>query len=202
MEATKKVACYVRVSTVGQNESGQREAIERWLTGNGISAESVRWFIDKKSGKSLNRPAFQEMQTAIFNGEIGTVVVYKLDRIARVAREGLNVLADWLEKGLRLVAVTQLIDFNGAVGKLVATLLFGVAEMENELRKERQAEGIAKAKKDGIYLGRKKGTTKASPERALELKAKGLRAEEIAAAMKVSRNTVFLYLRQAKAAKG
>jgi DNA invertase Pin-like site-specific DNA recombinase len=194
----KSVACYVRVSTAGQKEAGQREAIERWLTGNGIDPTTAKWYVDKKSGKDLNRPHFQEMQAAVFNGAIGTIVVYKLDRIARKAIEGLKTLADWCDRGLRVVAVTQLIDFNGAVGKMVATLLFGVAEMENDLRRERQAEGIAAAKKvGGVFKGRKPGSTKHrdGPKRAKELRAKGATTAEIARNLGVSRRTVFEYLK-------
>ena len=62
-KATKIVAAYIRVSTTGQNEAGQRAEIERWLTGNGIDPDSVRWFVDKgKSGDSLKRPAFEQLQ--------------------------------------------------------------------------------------------------------------------------------------------
>ena len=71
----KTVACYVRVSTVGQNEAGQRAEIERWLTGNGIDPRSVRWFVDKgKSGDNLKRPDFERLQAAVFVGEVGTIV--------------------------------------------------------------------------------------------------------------------------------
>ncbi len=90
--------------------------------------------------------------------------------------------------------MTQLIDLRGAVGRMVASVLFGVAEIELESRRERQAAGIRVAKKRGIYRGRKSGTTKATPVRALELRDKGLTAEEIANAMDVSVRTVFRYL--------
>lgn len=196
---SKVVACYVRVSTVGQNEAGQRAEIERWLTGNGIAPGAVRWFVDKgRSGDSLKRPAFEELQAAIFAGEVGSVVVYKLDRLSRKLVEGLTVLSDWCERGLRVVSVTQQIDFNGTVGTIIASVLLGVSQMEQETRRERQAAGIAVAKKEGKYRGRKPGTTKAKPERALKLQQKGLTADEIATSLGVSRNTVFVYLRNAK----
>ena len=195
----KKVACYVRVSTVGQNEAGQRAEIERWLTGNGIDPASVVWFVDKKSGDNLNRPAFEKLQAAVFAGEVGTIVVYKLDRLSRKLREGLNTLCDWCERGLRVVSVTQQIDFNGTVGKMLAAVLLGIAEMEQETRRERQRAGIDVAKREGKYQGRKTGTTKATPARALSLREKGNSVEEIATAMGVSRNTVFRYFRQAQA---
>jgi DNA invertase Pin-like site-specific DNA recombinase len=194
----KSVACYVRVSTVGQNEAGQRAEIARWLTGNGIDPASAQWYVDKRTGDNLKRPAFEQLQAAVFAGEVGTIVTYKLDRLSRSLRDGVNVLCDWCDKGLRVVSVTQQIDFNGAMGKMLAAVLLGIAEMEQETRRERQAAGIAVAKKQGKYRGRQPGTTKAQPERALKLKEKGLSAEEIAKSLGVSRNTVFRYFRDAK----
>ena len=108
------------------------------------------------------------------------------------------MLCDWCDKGLRVVSVTQQIDFNGTVGKMLAAVLLGIAEMEQETRRERQAAGIAVAKKAGKYRGRQVGTTKAAPERAKNLREQGLSAEEIAKSMGVSRNTVFVYFRKAK----
>jgi DNA invertase Pin-like site-specific DNA recombinase len=196
---TKIVAAYVRVSTTGQNEAGQREAIAAWLAGNGVAAKSVRWYIDKgKSGDTLKRPAFDQLQAAVFAGEVGTVVVWRLDRLSRKIRDGMNTLCDWCDKGLRVVSVTQQIDFNGTVGQIIANVLLGVGQMEQEARRERQAVGIAEAKKAGKYRGRKVGTTKAKPKDAAKLKAKGLTIEQIAKSLGVSRNTVFVYLRSAK----
>jgi DNA invertase Pin-like site-specific DNA recombinase len=195
----KQVAAYIRVSAVGQNEAGQRAEIERWLSGNGIDPASARWFVDNgKSGESLKRPAFEQLQAAVFAGEIGAVVTYRLDRLSRSLRDGINTLGGWCEKGIRVVATSQQLDFNGRMGELLAAVLFGIAAMEQETRRERQAAGIAEAKKKGKYKGRKVGTTKAKPERALALRAKGLKVDEIARSLGVSRNTVFRYLEQAK----
>ena len=194
---SKKVACYVRVSTVGQNEAGQRTEIRNWLKGNGIDPERVDWYIDKKSGDDLDRPAFEDLQKNVFAGSVSTVVVYKLDRLSRKLRDGINTLCDWCDRGLRVVSVTQPIDFSGTVGKMIAAVLLGVAQMEQETRRERQAAGIAEAKDHGKYKGRKSGTTKAKPERAVQLRDKGLTSDEIATAMGVSRNTVFRYIRAA-----
>jgi len=190
--SAKQVACYIRVSTVGQNQAGQRREIERWLSGNGI--ENVRWFIDKQTGDNLDRPAFEQLQQAVFNGEVGTVVVWKLDRLSRKLRDGINVLCEWCERGLRVVSVTQQIDFNGTIGKMLAAVLLGVAEMEQETRRERQKAGIEAARASGVYLGRKAGTTKAKPARAQQLAERGLTHSEIGEALGVSRRTVLRYL--------
>ncbi len=80
---------YVRVSTTGQYIDSQKREIQRWLEGNGL--KEATWFIDKATGTNLARPAFEKLQTAIFNGEIRTVVCGKLDRLSRSLRDGINV---------------------------------------------------------------------------------------------------------------
>jgi DNA invertase Pin-like site-specific DNA recombinase len=90
--------------------------------------------------------------------------------------------------------VSQQIDFNGTIGKMIASVLFGVAEMEQQTRRERQRAGIDAAKSRGVYQGRQMGTTKATPDRALELRASGLKVNEVATALGVSRRTAMRYL--------
>lgn len=192
------IACYCRVSSRGQKNDSQEAEIRKWLEGNGIDPAKVVWYRDKESGKTLQRLAFAQMTGAIFQGKIKTVVVWKLDRLSRRLRDGVNLLAHWCEKGVRVVVVTQQIDLSGAVGRMIAAVLLGLAEIELEFRAERQAAGIALAKKDGKYPGRAKGTTKGKPERALELKEKGLSAFEVAQAMGVNQRTVYRYLEAAE----
>ena len=107
---------------------------------------------------------------------------------------GINLLAEWCRQSVRVVAVTQQIDLSGPVGRMVASVLFGLAEIEWEYRRERQAAGIAVAKAQGVYHGRRKGTTKAQPQRAATLRQRGLTVREIATALGVSERTVFRYL--------
>lgn len=186
------IAAYIRVSTVGQNERGQRVEIRKWLEGNGLAG--VRYYIDKESGDTLDRPAFKRLQADVFKGIVKTVVVWKLDRLSRSIVDGLNVLADWCNRGIRVVSVTQQLDFNGTVGKMLAAIFFALGEMEQESRRERQAVGIALAKKEGKYKGRQPGTRKADAERAAKLRERGLKDDEIAKALGVTRRTVQRYL--------
>lgn len=190
------IACYCRVSTRHQKNDSQRAEIRRWLKNNNINLTDVRWFEDKETGKTARRFAFEQLQEAIFDGLVKTVVVWKLDRISRRQRDGINLLADWCDHDVRVISVTQQIDLSGAVGRMVASVMFGLAEIELEYRKERQAAGIQVARKAGVYTGRQKGTTKGKPIRALTLKNKGFTTTEIANAMRVSKRTVFRYIKQ------
>jgi DNA invertase Pin-like site-specific DNA recombinase len=92
-------ACYCRVSSFHQKNDSQKAEIQRWLQRHGVKRSEVHWFEDKESGKTLKRPAFDRLQKAIFDGIVKTVVVWKLDRISRRQHEGINLLADWCERG-------------------------------------------------------------------------------------------------------
>ena len=188
------IGAYIRVSTQTQSKESQRSEIQRWLESHGHDLNKVIWFEDIETGTTQKRGAFQELQKQIFAGVVKTVIVWKLDRIARSMREGVNTLTDWCEYDVRVISVTQQLDLSGTVGRLVAGVLFAIAEIELEYVKERQAAGIAIAKKKGIYKGRKKGTTKGKPARAKELHEKGLNPKEIANAMNVSERTIYRYL--------
>ncbi|WP_404309385.1 recombinase family protein [Neorhodopirellula lusitana] len=190
----RKTAVYIRVSTSSQNEASQKAEILRWLQGHRITPKQVVWFVDKQIGDNLDRPAFKELQSEVFAGTIGMVVVYKLDRLSRKMTDGITTLSNWLDKGIRFVSVSQQFDFSGTVGKMIAGLLFGIAEMEQETRRERQAAGIKVAKKAGKYKGRKPGSVKANPARAKKLRDDGLTLREIGAALNVSHSTVIRYL--------
>ena len=190
--SSTKVGVYIRVSTVEQNLDGQRLAIQTWLDCQGLTAV---WYDDKSTGNNLDRAAFTALQQDVFNGKVKTVVVYKLDRLSRSLRDGINVLTDWLDAGIRVVSVTQQLDFSGAAGKLIASVLFAVSEMETETRKERQADGIKAAKAKGVYKGRAKGSSTVDSGRVQELKAQGLKVTEIATSLGISRQSVYSHLR-------
>ena len=184
-------AVYMRVSTSSQTVASQRREIERYLTAHRIG--DVTWFIDNgATGTTMNRPALGELKSAVFRGEVQTIVLYSLDRLSRTALDGLNLLCEWLAAGVRLIVVTMEMDFSGTVGRMVASLLLHIAELERGHLRDRQAAGIAAARANGQrWGGRKPGTgRKADPRRVLELRRRGLSNREVAQALGVSVRTV------------
>lgn len=189
------IGIYTRVSTSRQRDDSQRSEITKWLESNAIDPSQVTWYADKESGTTLKRPEFERLQKDIFAGRVKTVVLWKLDRLSRRLRDGVNILADWADRGLRVVVTSQQLEFNGTVGRMIAALLLGLAEIEWEFRKERQRAGIEVAKRRGLYRGRVKGSVKGKPMRAKELRDKGLAVGEITTALGLSERTVFRYLK-------
>jgi DNA invertase Pin-like site-specific DNA recombinase len=150
-----KVAVYVRVSTLDQEKGlkSQENALRQYLDGHDVT--NAKWYRDRVSGGTLKRPAFEQLQRDIFNGRIKTVVCWKLDRLSRSLRDGINVLTDWIERDVRIVAVSQQLDFSGAVGQAFAALLFAIAQMERENLRENTKRGLLHAQANGVQLGKR-----------------------------------------------
>jgi DNA invertase Pin-like site-specific DNA recombinase len=187
-------AVYLRCSTTSQNSDGQRLDVSRWLTNHGVNPDAVQWFEDTDSRETLDRDDLKRLQSAVFRGTVQTIVVADVTRLAGSIVDGVNLLNGWLSKGVRLVSVRQEVDFTSTTGMMVASLLFGLSQAEMETRRKRQRAGIAAAKARGVYRGRKPGSTKATPQRARELRQKGLRDHEIGEALGISRRSVQRYL--------
>ena len=179
------------MSSKSQSVRSQRREIERYLDANGIA--NPLWFVDEGvSGAHMTRSGLAALKAAIFKGEVQTVVLYSLDRLARNAVEGMNLIAEWLRRNVRLVVITMQMDFSGEVGQMIASLLLHIAQMERTRIRERQAAGIAAARAAGKrWGGRKKGTgLKADPKRVQELRTRGLNNHEVATALGISTRTV------------
>ncbi|MFT8663957.1 MAG: recombinase family protein [Acetobacter orientalis] len=136
---------YARVSTTEQNEGMQVDALR--------SAGCTKIFTDKASGAKTSRPALDEMLPLLKEGD--TLVIWKLDRLGRSTIHLFNLLEDLKSRGVAVRSITEGIDTNGSLGRFLCTILAGVAELERENIKQRVNAGLAKAKKDGVRLGRK-----------------------------------------------
>ena len=174
---------YVRVSSIDQNTVRQLDGIRLDKT-----------FTEKLSGKDTQRPLLQECLAYIRSGD--TLHVHSIDRLARNAKDLLNLTEQVLGKGVSLKFhknnLTFSPDTKDHMAKLQLTMLAAFAEFERELIKERQREGIAIAKANGKYSIRRKVTDELIDE-AKARTAKGEPLSRVAKDLKVSRETLYKY---------
>lgn len=135
-----------------------------------------------------------ELEAALKHVRRGdTLVVTKLDRLARSTRHLGEIVETLKDKGVDLVILTLGVDTSTPTGKLILDLLGSVAEFERSMMLERQREGIAKAKAEGKYKGRKP-TAQAKAEEVLAMREAGKGATEIASALGIGRASVYRIL--------
>jgi DNA invertase Pin-like site-specific DNA recombinase len=152
----ERIGVYLRVSTFDKQNKGldsQERALREYCLNHGF--KNVTWYRDKMSGSTIDRPAFNKLQKDIFAGEINTVVCWKLDRLSRSLKDGINILTDWLKKDVRVIATAQQLDFSGTIGQMIAGILFAVAQMERENLRENTKRGIEAARAKGKRLGKR-----------------------------------------------
>jgi DNA invertase Pin-like site-specific DNA recombinase len=184
----KMIAAYCRVSTYDQEKGlrSQEKALKDYCDNHGL--DKLIWYKDKITGSTTNRPAFNKLQRDIFNGKVSTVVCWKLDRLSRSLKDGVNILTDWLEKDVRVIATAQQLDFSGSVGQLIATVLFSLAAMERENLRENTKRGLAAAKARGVKLGKR---PKLFAKDIVPLLQKGLRIAEVSRKLGKSRQAIY-----------
>ena len=136
---------YVRVSTVEQNEGRQLVTMEKY--------EVEKVFQEKVSAKDTNRPQLQEMLEFVRKGD--TVVVHDFSRLARSTKDLLDIVELLEKKEVALISAKENIDSSTPTGKLMLTMIGAINEFERTNLLERQREGIAIAKANGVYKGRK-----------------------------------------------
>ncbi|MFT6689528.1 MAG: DNA invertase Pin-like site-specific DNA recombinase [Colwellia sp.] len=176
---------YARVSTSDQDTSIQVEQLQ--------TAGCDRIFYEKASGSSQNRTQLNEMLNFIRKGD--TLVITRIDRLARSLRDLQNLVYDFQQKGIAIKATEQPIDTNTAAGKAFLNMLGVFAEFENNIRKERQMEGIAKAKTSGVYKGRKPISEDVKKE-VIRLHNDGVKKVEIIQLLGVGRTSVYNVLKR------
>ena len=143
--AKGKNIAYVRVSTLEQNEARQREALKDY--------NIDKWFIEKASGKDTNRPKLKEMLEYV--REDDTVYVEEFSRLGRSTADLLATVKAIEDAGAKFRSLKENFDTSKPVGRLQMTMMAAIAEFEREMILERQREGIAIAKREGKYKGRK-----------------------------------------------
>lgn len=136
---------YVRVSTVEQNTMRQEVLLKE------LGVDEL--FIDKASGKNTDRPELKRLLTYIRQGD--TVIVESISRFARNTRDLLELIEQLTAKHVEFISKKEAIDTTTPTGKFMLTIFGAVAELEREYILQRQHEGIAIAKEQGKYKGRK-----------------------------------------------
>lgn len=136
---------YIRVSTEDQNTTRQEVLLQE------LGVDEL--FIDKASGKNTERPELSRMMNYVRHGD--TVIVESISRFARNTRDLLGLVDRLTEKHVEFVSRKEAIDTTTPTGKFMLTVFAAVAELEREYILQRQREGIAIAKKQGKYTGRR-----------------------------------------------
>ena len=132
---------YVRVSSLDQNEQRQNEALQK----HNID----KWFTEKISGKNTNRPELQAMLEFVREGD--TIYIHDFSRLARSTKDLLDIVEYLNTKKVHLVSNKESIDTSTPQGKLMLTMIGAIYEFERTNLLERQKEGIAIAKRNGVY---------------------------------------------------
>jgi DNA invertase Pin-like site-specific DNA recombinase len=173
---------YVRVSTIEQNEQRQLDALKK----HNID----KWFTEKVSAKDTKRPELVNMLDYAREGD--TIYIHDLSRLARSTKDLLDIVEQLKEKKVELISNKENIDTSTPTGKLMLTMIGAIAEFERANLLERQREGIAIAKGNGAYKGRKKiDFPKDWEEVYNKYKTRGMTATKAMEILNLKRNTFY-----------
>jgi len=174
---------YARVSSYGQSLEVQLEKL----------ANCDRVFCEKVSGRSLDaRSELQDCLQWVRDGDV--LVITKLDRLARSTRDLLNIANTLERKGVSLVVLDQQIDTGTPTGKLLFTMLGAIAEFENDIRRDRQSQGVAVARRNGVKFGRKASLNARQAEELRQRRAQGIKITDLMKDYSLSKASVYRYL--------
>lgn len=179
MSKGKKIA-YVRVSTTDQNESRQMEAMRPY--------DIDKFFIEKVSGKNATRPKLKELLEYI--REDDTVYVSEFSRLGRSTADLLSIVRQIEDTGAKFISLKEQFDTQTPSGKLQMTMLAAISEFERDMILERQREGIAIAKREGKYKGRKRINVPNIEKYYDRYMTRQATKAQIAAELSISRNTL------------
>jgi len=175
---------YIRVSSADQNTDRQLDGIEL-----------DRTFTDKISGRNTDRPALQELLRFLRDGD--TLYVHSIDRLARNLDDLRRLVNDLTSRGVRIQFVKENLTFSGddsPMSRLLLSMMGAFAEFERAIIRERQREGIERAKKKGIYKGRKRVLTPLQAQELRSLAVPGCNKSALARRFGISRESVYRYL--------
>ena len=174
---------YARVSTVGQSLDVQLDKLDPICD---------KVFQEKKSGTTAQRPQFKACLNYL--REKDTLVVTKLDRLARSTFHLTQIAESLKDQGIGLKVLDQAIDTTTPTGKLLFDVLAAISEFETAIRKERQMEGIDQAKKRGVLFGRQPKVTKEQITEMRRERKEGTLIKELMEEYNLSKASVYRLL--------
>ena len=190
-----RVACYLRVSSLDQNDTLQQDALAKWSQ---LHGHEPVWFRDQFTGKTMNRPGWESLWQAITAGELRTIAVWKLDRLGRSTLDMANLFAECDARGINLISLTDSLDLSTPSGRLMGHMLASIAQYERERNLERQKAGIQAVRRrhNGkcTWGGSRKGQRRISRDTEatiVQLARLGTPKARIARTLGVSRSTVY-----------
>jgi len=175
---------YARVSTVGQSLDVQLAKL------NDFGCDEI--FNDKHTGTTADRPKLKQCRKYVRRGD--NLVITKLDRLARSTYHLTQIAEELKKKGVNLIVLDQNIDTSTPTGKLLFNMLASIAEFETEIRKERQMEGIAKAKENGVQFGRKSKLLDQEVEAMRRERESGVKISDLMVKYSLSKASVYRLL--------
>lgn len=171
---------YARVSSAGQSLDVQLEKLR----------DCDRVFKEKRSGVDMGRPALKQCLEFLREGD--TLLVTKIDRLARSTSDLYRIVSELAEKGVSFRVVDDpSIDTTSSTGKLVMGILGLIAEFENDIRRERQLDGIAKAKERGVRFGVEPKLTDEVKQRIRQMRQEGMTVPAIMKEVDLSKASVY-----------
>lgn len=178
---------YIRVSTVEQNESRQLEGLEKY------NIDKI--FQEKVSAKDTNRPQLNVMLDFAREGD--TIYVWDFSRLARSTKDLLNIAEQLDQKKIHLRSIKENLDTSTPTGKLMLTMIGAINEFERANILERQKEGIAIAKRQGKFKGRKAiGYPERWEEIYLKWKNRELTSVKTMEVLNLKRNTFYKLVKE------
>ena len=194
MQINKKYG-YIRVSSKSQESNSSIKSQKEQLIQNGIQPENIRIEVGSATNEIKNRLVFQKLiQEELKSNDL--LMVTKIDRCSRNTLEFLKLQDILFKKNITFVALDLPTSIDLATNKLIATTLSGIAEFENNRRKERQKQGIRVAQQEGKYTGRKSIINQSLIRKVKDLKEnKNLSVSEIARVTGISRPTIYKVLK-------
>ena len=194
----KHTAIYPRVSSRSQDTKSQEPDLKRWAQAQDADTP-VRWYRDKFTGKTMDRPGFNRLLADVEAGKVARVVVWRLDRLGRTAKGLTALFEDLLARGVDLVSLKDGLDLVTPAGRLMANVLASVAAYETEVRAERIVAGQAAAREagktwGGSAKGRRLKVTAEQEAIVRRLEGEGAGVSAMARATGLSRPTIYRVL--------